>query len=33
MDDGPNEKKKMYLSLKNQTEKTAVVEWNEGMNI
>ena len=32
MDDGPNEKK-MYLSLKNQTEKTTGVEWNEGMNI
>ena len=25
--------KKMYLFLKNQTEKSTVVEWNEGMNI
>ena len=25
-------KKKMYLYLKNQTEKSTVVEWNESMN-
>ena len=32
MSDGPNEKK-MSSCLKNQTEKTTVVEWNEDMII